>query len=137
MLKLAKMTDYAVVILANMAGHRDRLVSASTLAKNTSLPEPTVSKILKLLSRHELITSSRGVSGGYRLNKDPTSINMADVIAATDAPVALTACVDTSKQCCELEDTCTIKGKWNPVNTAMRAALENVSLQQMIGGAHE
>jgi len=135
MLKLSKMTDYAVVILADMAQHKNDLLSASVISQNTKLPEPTVSKILKLLSKHDLIVSSRGANGGYALNKSPQDINMADVIAATDAPIALTACVDESATCCDLADTCTIKGQWNPVNIAMQHALENVSLQQMMGGA--
>ena len=133
MLKLSKMTDYAVVILADMAHQKDALLSAHSIAQNTKLPEPTVSKILKLLTKHDLIASSRGANGGYALNKNPQDINMADVITATDAPIALTACVDASNQCCDLADSCTIKGQWNPVNIAMQSALENVSLKQMMG----
>ena len=133
MLKLSKMTDYAVVILADMAREKDALMSASTLAHNTKLPEPTVSKILKLLSKQDIVASSRGSNGGYALNKKPEEINMADVIMATDAPIALTACVDSSNQSCELIDTCTVKNQWNPVNQAMQSALENVSLKQMMG----
>ena len=98
MLKLSKMTDYAVVILADMAEHNnkhnDTLLSAHSLAQNTKLPEPTVSKVLKLLSKHNLVASSRGVNGGYALNKSPEDINMVHVIRATDGPINLTACVD-------------------------------------------
>ena len=135
MLKLSKMTDYAVVILADMAQHKSNLLSANTIAQNTKLPEPTVSKILKLLSKHDLIASSRGANGGYALNKNPQDINMKHVVIATDGPIILTACVDESTTCCDLADTCTVKGQWNPVNAAMQSALENVSLKQMMGGA--
>ena len=138
MLKLSKMTDYAVVILADMAEHNnkhnDTLLSAHSLAQNTKLPEPTVSKVLKLLSKHNLVASSRGANGGYTLNKSPEDINMVHVIRATDGPINLTACVDNNAPCCDLADTCTIKGQWNPVNAAMQSALENVSLKQMMGG---
>jgi len=135
MLKLSKMTDYAVVILADMAQNTNKhsSMSASMIAQNTKLPEPTVSKILKLLSKHDLIASSRGANGGYTLNRDPQEINMKHVVAATDGPVALTACVDESTQCCDMAETCTIKGQWNPVNAAMQNALESVSLKQMMG----
>ena len=131
------MTDYAVVILADMDEHKNvpcaqALASATTIANNTGLPEPTVSKVLKLLARQGIINSSRGAAGGYSLNKTPDQINMAHVITATDGPIALTACVDESTECCDRADSCSIKGQWNPLNRAMINALESVSLSEMI-----
>ena len=43
--------------------------------------------------------------------------------------------VEGGDECCVHSPNCTMKGKWNPVNTAMQKALENVSLAQMIGEA--
>ena len=67
MIKLSKMTDYAVVILAEMATRDGQLLSAAGLASHTRLPEPTVSKILKLLTKNMIISSKRGINGGYSL----------------------------------------------------------------------
>lgn len=134
MIKLSKMTDYAVVLLAEMAGRDAALVNATSLAEATKLPEPTVSKILKALARHSIVTSTRGMNGGYILGRSAEEINMVDIITALDGPITLTACVDESTECCDRSASCSMKGKWNPVNRAMQAALENVSLQQMMGG---
>ncbi len=134
MIKLSKMTDYAVVILADMAGRQSNQTSAAMIAQSTKLPEPTVSKVLKLLARQNIVSSMRGASGGYSLNKTPEQITMALVITATDGPITLTACVDQSSECCDRSAHCSIKGKWNPVNKAMMNALEKVSLLQMMGG---
>lgn len=127
------MTDYAVVILADMAARQSNQTSAAMIAQSTKLPEPTVSKVLKLLARHNIVRSMRGAGGGYSLNKTPDQITMAVVITATDGPIALTACVDQSNECCDRSAHCSIKGQWNPVNKAMISALENVSLKEMIG----
>ena len=134
MIKLSKMTDYAVIVLADMAGRQGQLVSATTLAESTKLPEPTVSKILKLLARQNIVSSTRGMNGGYSLKQEPEEISMAVVITATDGPIALTACVDQSNECCDRAQSCSMKGQWNPVNMAMQSALENVTLKQMMGG---
>ena len=133
MIKVSKMTDYAVVILADMALRKGQLISSTVLAESTNLPEPTVSKILKLLARQKIVASTRGTNGGYALNQEPDTINMALIVAATDGPIALTACVDESSDCCERADSCSMKGQWNPVNQAMNEALANVSLKQMMG----
>ena len=135
MLKLSKLTDYAVVILAEMASKQGVLVNASELAETTHLPEPTVSKVLKILTRHKIIDSVRGSNGGYRLDKSPQDIDMASVITALEGPILLTQCVDKAgDNCCDRAAKCSVRGKWNPVNAAMQNALENVSLAQMIGG---
>jgi FeS assembly SUF system regulator len=133
MIKLSKMTDYAVIVLADMAGRQGQLVSATVLAESTKLPEPTVSKILKSLARHKIVASTRGMNGGYSLKQTPEEITMAVIIAATDGPIALTACVDQSTECCDRAKNCSMKGQWNPVNIAMQSALEKVSLLQMMG----
>lgn len=132
MIKLSKLTDYAVVILGRMAVGDGRLQTASGLSEKTGLPEPTVAKVLKLLAKGGLIVSTRGVNGGYVLSKTPSEINMASVIVALEGPVQLTSCVDGDDACCSHSPNCTMKGKWNPVNDAMQKALENVSLAQMI-----
>lgn len=133
MIKLSKMTDYAVVILAHMAETGERC-SASVLASETKLPEPTVSKILKCLATQGILSSTRGINGGYALEIEPHEINMATIITAIDGPIALTACVEASPDCCDRSSHCKIKGKWDPLNLAMRNALQSVSLQEMIGG---
>lgn len=132
MIKLSKLTDYSVVILAEMA-RGDGLMTAAGLADKSGLPEPTVAKVLKLLARGAVVVSVRGASGGYRLERNPAEISIASVIAALEGPVMLTACAEHSGgACCDHQHRCAMKGQWDPVNAAMREALEAVSLAQMM-----
>lgn len=131
-MKLSKLADYAVVVLAEMAGHPGALKTAPGLAERTGLPEPTVSKVLKLLTKGGVVTSMRGVNGGYRLEKAPDGISVAAIITAMDGPVAMAACVHGVEGCCAYERNCGIKKQWDPVNSAVKQALENVTLAQMM-----
>ncbi len=131
MIKLSKLTDYSVVILAHMARGEGTLMTASGLAAQSGLPEPTVAKVLKMLARGAVISSVRGASGGYVLERKPEDISIATVIVALEGPVVLTECVSSGGGCCH-EKSCSVKGQWDPVNDAMKAALENVTLAQMI-----
>lgn len=107
------------------------MMTASALALESSLPEPTVAKVLKLLARQNIVLSIRGVNGGYKLASAPSQINIGDVIAAVDGPIALTACVDSSAECCSIESTCQIKGRWNPINAAIQDSLGKITLADM------
>lgn len=134
MIKLSRLTDYAVVILATMSEREGMLMSASVLSEATALPEPTVSKILKMLSKNEIIVSARGAAGGYALKERADRVSVSDIIAAMEGPIVLTACVQGSHESCAIENVCTLYGRWNVVNQALKKALDHVTLADMMPG---
>ena len=137
MLKLSRMIDYGVVILSQMACRDDALATAPGLAQATGLPAPTVSKILKTLAHSDLVTSHRGMHGGYTLSRPPATISVAAIIEALEGPVALTACVEASDEQCHVASLCPIRGGWEKVNEAIRQALEAVTLAELVFGVSD
>lgn len=129
MVRLSKLTDYAVVVLMRLA-QGDRVQTSPGIAQYTGIPEPTVAKVLKLLAGAQLATSLRGPHGGYRLARPLALVSVADVIAAIDGPIALTACVEGGT-CCEVSGICAVRGRWDRVNDAIRAALAAISLADL------
>jgi FeS assembly SUF system regulator len=130
MLRLSKLTDYAVVVLVRLS--RGAGVQTSPgIAATTGIPEPTVAKVLKTLAAGGLVASQRGARGGYRLLRPLAAIPVADVIAAVDGPIALTACVEGSVVECETQCMCPMRGRWDPVNDAIQQALTNITLADM------
>ncbi len=138
MLKLGKLTDYAIAVMAQLARHAqtapEAALSAAALAQDTGVPEPTVAKVLKVLARGELLASVRGVSGGYRLTRAPAQIKVGEIIEAMDGPIAIVSCVEPAeagKEACGVAHRCAVRSKWAPVNTAIRTALYGVTLADM------
>ena len=105
MLRMTKQADYGIVLMARLARGRGDLLPASDLAAETGIPLPTVSKILKLLVREELLESHRGAHGGYCLSLDPAEISVAAMIEALDGPIAFTECIETAPGECSQEAT--------------------------------
>jgi FeS assembly SUF system regulator len=130
MLRLSKLTDYAVVVLVRLAG-MDGVQTSPGIAAATGIPEPTVAKVLKTLAAGDLVSSQRGARGGYRLNRPLSAIPIADVIAAVDGPIALTACVEGAPGGCESSGLCPMRGRWDPVNEAIHRALSTITLADM------
>ncbi len=130
MLRLSKLTDYAVVVLVRLADE-DGVQTSPGIAATTGVPEPTVAKVLKALAASGLVASQRGPRGGYRLMRSLAAIPIADVIAAIEGPIALTACVDGSTGACEAEHICPVRGRWDPVNEAIHQALTAITLADM------
>lgn len=130
MLRLSKLTDYAVVVLVRLAD-TERVQTSPGIAATTGIPEPTVAKVLKTLAAGGLVASQRGARGGYRLLRPLGAIPIADVIAAIDGPIALAACVDGSATECESQGLCPVRGRWDPVNDAIHQALSAITLADM------
>ena len=129
MIRLNRMTDYAIVVLGKMG--RDGVVSVAQLAQESGVPAPTVAKLLKQLAQAGVVVSQRGAAGGYALARAAADITVAEVIAALEGPISLTACVDGAEGHCEVERLCPMRGNWDRVNRAIRAALESVTLADM------
>jgi len=130
MLRLSKLTDYAVVVLVRLSG-LNGVQTSPGIAAATGIPEPTVAKVLKSLSAANLVSSQRGAKGGYRLSRELSAIPIADVIGAIDGPIALTACVEGSPSECESQGLCPMRGRWDPVNDAIHKALSGITLADM------
>ena len=139
MFRLSKLTDYAVVVLVRLARDDARAVAPGAvqtspgISSATGIPEPTVAKVLKAMAGKGLVTSLRGARGGYRLSRPLDAIPVADVIEAIDGPIALTACVDGGD--CESQCLCPMRGRWDPVNAAIRTALGAITLADMESAA--
>lgn len=132
MMKLGKLTDYAVAVMVQLSRDGSGVArSAHQLADRTGIPEPTVAKVLKKLTREKLVQSVRGAAGGYKLAQDPQNLSICDVIEALDGPIEIVACANGVADACRAEHKCPAKGKWAPVNQAVRAALQAVTLQDM------
>ena len=131
MFRLNRLTDYAVVVMSQMALRGGETRSAQQISEDTGVPLPTVSKLLNLLGRAKLVTSQRGASGGYALARDPASISVADVIQAIEGPIALMDCLDHSTPECGVESLCPTRTNWDRINQAILTALGAISLEEM------
>jgi FeS assembly SUF system regulator len=132
-MRLSHLADYAVVLMSAAARHCGGVrVNAGTLAEETGVPLPTAQKLVSLLTRAGLMTSTRGTGGGIRLARPAAAISLADIIEAIEGPIALTACVDEARHDCALEGNCRVQPHWGVVNGAVRGALDGVSLSSLI-----
>ena len=129
MLKLSRLTDYAVASMVRL-GVAGGAETSSGIAAGIGVPEPTVAKVLKSLAARGMISSRRGMNGGYRLDRPLQDISIAEVIVAIDGPIALVSCIDGAGTGCE-NQLCPLAGRWEPVNRAIHAALSGITLADM------
>ena len=135
MLRISKLTDYGTLILTHMAGHPDRVHSATGLAEALGLGLPTVSKVLKTLGRHELVTSQRGAHGGYQLAKPSTDITAYDALVALEGtfnPMSCLANTAAEGESCLASGSCAVQEVWSDMKFAVEDVLKKKTLAHMI-----
>lgn len=130
MLRLSRLADYGTVVMVYIARHPGKFLNAREIATRTHLSQPTVSKLLKILSNAGLLTSTRGIKGGYRLLRAPDSISVAEIIHVLEERQGLTEC-SHAEGACALEPVCEIRDHWQILNHAVQSALESVSLEAL------
>ena len=131
MIRFSRMADYGVVLLSEIARSHGLVRSAAELAAATQLPAPTASQVLKRLSHGGLLVASRGPHGGYVLARPAASITVTEIVSALDGPIALADCLEGDGGVCDLESFCQVRAPWRVVSSAVRDALDNISLHDM------
>lgn len=130
MIKISKLSDYGMIILRYLMRHAGVSLSASQISRETGISHPTVSKILKLLNDSAIVSSQRGVHGGYSLAVQPEHVSLARIMAAIDGELGITECSLSTNEC---QCCChpAIKHNWQQLNTLFLHLLENISLEDM------
>ncbi len=127
MLRISKLADYGTIVMVYLAKRGETLCNARDIALHTHLSIPTVSKLLKRLTAAGLLTSVRGVSGGYRLQRSANEISLGQIIFALEEQLGLTECSLHPNEC-SLQGVCRIQGNWRLISQAIETALDSVSL---------
>lgn len=131
MLKISKLTDYSTVVMAYLAQYPEKMHNAKDISAETHIALPTVSKILKALTKNGLLLSHRGAHGGYSLANQAIKITIADIITAMEGKPGLTEC-SHNNTICALQPTCAISGNWQTISGIVYKTLEKISLQDMV-----
>jgi FeS assembly SUF system regulator len=132
LLRLNRMTDYAIVVLGALAHRRGEVLATAQIAELTGLSQPTVAKVAKHLQGGDLLVTKRGVKGGYLLPGRPEEISLVRIIESIEGPIAVNGCVDGAHDPCAVANCCFMSNQWNKVNAAIRAAIDDITLADLI-----
>ena len=115
-----------------MSGDEKKVYSAHDLSIQTKLKITTISKILTKLTKANITSSIRGVTGGYKLVMQAEDISVGNIIDIIDGKVALTVCVEEGENHnCDLVSLCPSQSNWQIINNTVREALNSVSIAEM------
>ncbi|NQY41916.1 MAG: SUF system Fe-S cluster assembly regulator [Legionellales bacterium] len=130
MLRISKLADYSSVIMAHLAKSKVRL-TAKEISSSTKISYPTVTKLLKILSKAKFLSSAVGMNGGYQLSISADEVTLLDIVKSIDGDFHITECSKKTTNCVILE-SCKISNKWQSINLSIKEALNSVTLSDLL-----
>jgi Rrf2 family protein len=136
--------EYGVRLLVELGRHgAGQPVSLKAIAAAEGLPLAYLERIVALLKKAELVESTRGAHGGYRLTRDPAHVSMDEVIIALEGAVAPMTCfvddTDSPRVLCSHEadsgQGCATKLLWMRVQGGVMEKLSQTTLAELVAFA--
>jgi Rrf2 family protein len=133
-LTLSKTGDYAVRAALALATSYDegRYVTIAEVADRMKLPKPFTPHVLGMLSKAGIVESKTGRGGGYRLERDPRSISLLEVVESAEGPLINARCTLRGGACTP-DDRCVVHGSWTAAGEAFRQRLREATLADPVG----
>lgn len=124
-------TDYAVKALIYIAAHNSNMIPVTELVENLDIPRPFLRKILQVLNRKGVLSSTKGKGGGFRLTLSPKKIFLMDLIRIFHGPVKLNECIFRKRICPDIR-TCSLRKKIKTIEKNVIAELKSVTIASLL-----
>ena len=126
---------YALRIMIDLAQHReDGFISLKTVSERTELSMKYLEMIVGNLKKAELVQSTRGKEGGYKLVKDPKDYTIGEILRCMEGNLAPVACIKEGEIQCDHSGGCLTVPMWKELDDITNAYLDTVSLEDLLTG---
>ena len=130
-MKISSKGRYAVAVMVDIAMANKEFVSIAEISSRQNITVKYLEQIISKLVKANLLTSCRGIAGGYKLNKPPKDYTIAEILYATGDMPKIVPCRMEGAVCPE-KDKCHTIGVWEGLSAIIYDYLNKVSLQDLI-----
>ena len=127
---VTRKADYAIRCVLHLSRDPEAVASVEEISRAMLVPKTFLAKILQSLMRAGIVSSIRGVKGGFQLAKRPKDINLLDVIDAIQGPSASNICA-IDKRMCQLSSRCTVHPVWMKIREMVEKELKKKNFAEL------
>jgi Rrf2 family protein len=129
--EITKKTEYAVSALVELASNPGEYISSKTIAARQEIPANFLPQIIALLGTTGWVVGVRGPGGGVRLEADPNTITIKDVIELIEGPIAISKCMSHEFSCVR-EGRCPMQAVWEEAQAAFVSVLQHRTIADLV-----
>ena len=126
---------YALRVMIDLAQHPDEgYVSLKTVAERQGISMKYLEMIVSSLKKAELVESTRGKEGGYRLSRSPADYSVGEILRCLEDNLAPVSCIRDGEIQCDKAAACVTLPMWKELDELTNSYLDGVSLQDLLTG---
>ena len=126
---------YALRVMMDLAQHpEDGFISLKVVADRQQISMKYLEMIISHLKKVELVESTRGKEGGYRLTRSPEKYTIHEILNCIEDNLAPVSCIQSGAVQCEHADACLTIPMWKELDDITNAYLSSVSLLDLLTG---
>jgi len=126
---------YALRVMLDLAQHQaDGFISLKTVAERQGISMKYLEAIVGNLKKAELLESSRGKEGGYRLNREPAAYSVEEILRSIEDNLAPVSCIRDGSITCDRAAVCQTIPMWKELDEITNAYLKTVTLEDLLTG---
>ena len=126
---------YALRVMLDLAQHADEgFVSLKTAAERQNISLKYLEMIIAHLRKADLVESTRGKEGGYRLTRMPADYSVLEILSSIEDNLAPVSCIQDGAVHCEHADACLTIPMWKELDDITNTYLASVTLADLMNG---
>ena len=129
---------YALRMLLDLAEHRDSgFISLKELAERQEISKKYLEQIIPMLTKGNILRTSRGTQGGYMLAHAPDKTTVGEILRLTEGSLSPVACADDDPIECARCAECPTLPVWQGLAHVISEYLDSITLQDILDQQHE
>lgn len=131
--KISTKGRYALRMMLDLAEHQgDGYVALKDIAQRQGISKKYLEQIVPMLGRADVLRTTRGYQGGYRLARAPQEYTVGEILCLTEGSLAPVACLDQHPNPCPRCGACATLPMWEGLEWVIRNYLDGITLQDLL-----
>ena len=132
-MKISTKGRYALRMMLELAEHQnDGFVALKDIAERQNISKKYLEQIVPILNKADVLRTTRGFQGGYRLAKSPDKYTVGEILRLTEGSLAPVACLDHDPIECSRSIGCATLPVWQGLYNVINEYLDGITLQDIL-----
>lgn len=129
-MKMSSKARYGLYVAVELSKQYERtdVATVSALAQSTGVTEKYLEQIIALMKKADIVSSTRGSNGGYKLTDSPDNITVGRVLRAVEDNLEIVDCIHKG---CKDKCNCVSRNLWAKLYEHINSYLDTITLKQL------
>ena len=132
-MKISTKGRYALRMMIDLAEHQGSgYVALKDIAQRQNISKKYLEQIVPAFNKSNILRTSRGFQGGYRLSKTPDKYTVGEILRMTEGDLSPVACLEHKPIECSRSAICPTLPIWRGLEQVINEYLDSITLQDIL-----